>query len=574
MADQIVARDPCLNLISAPPPAPGELAGLELHVYSMGNQHDHHLECNHLVRHHLFLLPPLFRHEQRALINSPSPSPAHPYSPKMAEILPALLHFPANGSSTKKKLTPKEYDIQITGYVKEVLKIKDVSFTKTTDKKNLLDLLDPAVNSIAYMVTFNRQISAAGKDQTQREKLLPYGVKFLHEFDPVQVRYAGEEWRILWETVQQIFLEHSATDISSLVTGMLRLDPSAGTFTINHLQLVRLALRNGVPSQSLPILSKSIYAFPTKSSKRLPEELPSEDHEFSNSFITQSSHHSLEIRAEHVLEYYLLGASIYTALGNYVRARLFLEHVLLSPSQPKSGGFSALQVEACQKWILLGLLVEGKRFPLPPTMDGNAIQNIRHAVSPYDALAHDFEKRDVKKFQAEFEEAGSLWADDGNLRLVKEVASALLRYRIIDLQKTYAVLPVVRIAELIESDLGSTTALLQNMIETGSLSAELTQSGVLTFRSSDAKLPDVADGPDDLETRTQRIEELIKSLREADRRLQLTKDFVEYVKRTKKAGGGVEGDLADVMDLEYDNPASIPQTLSEHGNADDEDLMV
>lgn len=494
----------------------------------------------------------------------------------MAEILPTLLHFPPNGSNTKKKLTPREYDTQISSYIKDLSKIKDVSYTKTTDKKNLLDLIDPAINSVAYMVTFNRQIKAAGKDSKQKEALAAYAISFLHQFDPVQVRYAGEEWRFLWETVCEVLAANRSVDLSPLVTGILRLDPTAGTFTSNHLRVVRLALGNGVPSQALPILSKNIHAFPTKTSNRIPEELPSEEHEFSNAFITQASRHSLEIRTEWVLEYYLLGASIYIALKNHVRARLFLEHVLLSPSQPKTGGVSGLQAEAYQKWTLLGLLVEGKRFQTPATMDWKALVSIRNATAAYDSLAMDFEKRDLKKFQAEFEVGGTLWADDGNLRLVKEVAAALLRYKVIDLQKTYAALPVTRVAEVMDMDVEQTSDLLQDMIATGSLLASLSQSGVLTFRSSEAKLPDVADGPDDLEARTQRIEELVKSVREADRRLQLTKWYVEHAQRAKKASSGVEGDLADVMDLEYDEPAETAEALMEYANAegDDEDLMV
>lgn len=494
----------------------------------------------------------------------------------MADILPTLLQFPPS-STPKKKLSPKEYDAQITAYLKELTKIKDTAYTKTVEKKNLLDLIDPSVNSLAFMITFNHQIVAANKDNRRREALTSfYAIPFLHQFDPIQVRYAGEEWRHLWETVNEVLEVNNSTDLSPLTTGILRLDPSAGTFTSNHLRLLRLALHNGVPSQALPILDKNIHAYPHKSTKRLPEEIPSEEHEFSNAFITQASHFSLEIKPEWVLEYYFLGASIYLALDNYVRARLFLEHVILSPSQTKSGAFSALQVEAYQKWVLLGLLVQGKQFPLPATMDGTAMLKIRNMAAPYDALVTDFEKRDIKKYSAEMEQAGSLWANDGNLRLVREVELALSKYKIIDLQKTYAALPVTRIAELMEMDVELTFHLLQDMIGTGSLLAELSQSGVLTFKSSEAKMPDVVDGPDDLEARTRRITDLIASVREADRRLQLTKEFVDVAKRTKKSASGVEGDLADVMDLEYDHPAPVSMMESQGGNGenDDEDLMT
>lgn len=502
----------------------------------------------------------------------------------MADILPTLQQFPPAGSNTKKKLSPKDYDTSVTSYLKEISKIKEASFTKSCEGKNLLDWLDPAVNSLAVMITFNKQyaIAAVNKDTKRIEALLPFGVNFLLNFDPIQVRYAGEEWRVIWESVCLTLSNSHSTDLSPLVTGLLRLYPTAATFTSHHLRAVRLALSSNVPSQVLPLLDRNITAYPQKHTKNLPSEYPSEDHDFSNAFITQKSGFSIELKSEYVLEYYLLGASIYLALNNPVRARLFLEHVLLSPSLAKSGSFSALQVEAYAKWLMLGLLVEGKQFPYPKTMDPTVMKNIRNVSTPYETLVADFERRDLKKFEADMDVAGTIWADDGNLRLVKEVALQLQRFRIIDLQKTYAALPVERVAELLELPGPDTTNLLKNMIETGSLLASLSGNGeafsangeVLSFHSSEAKLPELRAGADDLEVRTGRIEELVRSVREADRRLQLSREFVEWSRRAKKAGGSAgEGDLADVMDLEYDNPVGVGPMLGEPVGGEDEDLM-
>lgn len=491
----------------------------------------------------------------------------------MADILPTLLQFPPAGGNSKKKLSSKEYDTQIGGYLRELGKIKPVQFTKTHDKKNLLDLLDPATNSLAYMIAFNRQVSSAGKDSRLIDNLSTYAINFLYQFDPIQVRYAGEEWRHLFETVCATLSGTGATDISPVVTGLLRLDPTAGTFTNNHLRLVHLALRLGVPSQVVPILDKNIHAYPSKPPKGLPTESLNDELDFSNTFISQKSGLTTEVKPEGVLTYYYLGGTIYLALENYTRARLFLETVLLSPSTSKTPNFSALQLEAYRKWLMLGLLVDGKQFPYLKTIDAGVIKNIRTMAAPYEALVADFEKRDAKKYEADMDVAGTVWADDGNLRLVREVALALQRYKVIDLQTTYAALPVTRVAELMEMEEDLALLLLKDMIQSGSLLASLSQDGsVLTFHSSEAKLPEQAvEGSEDLEARTMRITGIIESVREADRRLQLTKEYVDFKRKEKKAGGsGGEGDLADVMDLEYDNPA--PPMM---GNLreDDEDLM-
>lgn len=49
---------------------------------------------------------------------------------------------------------------------------------------------------------------------------------------------------------------------------------------------------------------------------------------------------------------------------------------------------------------------------------------------------------------------------------------------------------------------------------------------------------------------------------------------MDVAKRQKKAGSGVDGDLADVMDLEYDNPSPAFEPMERNGEGDDEDLMV
>ncbi|UJO21713.1 COP9 signalosome complex subunit 3 [Fulvia fulva] len=473
--------------------------------------------------------------------------------------LATMLSFPPE--KKKKDLSIKDYDKEMTSYIKSLSGLSQSAWTKNVEKKNILEMLDPAVNSIPYLVSLNRQLDANANDVRALEQLYQHIELFFTSFDPVQVRYVGEEWRNLFTTTYELLQNDRSDNISLLVNALLRLDPTAGTFTTNHLRIVRLALRNEVPSQALPIIDRDIYAFPQKAVKGAPDELLSDEHELSNAYITYNSKFSQPISTEYVLEYYLLGAHIYIGMRNFHRARLFLEHVILSPTQQHA--VSALQVEAYKKWVLIGLLAQGRAYPAPKTVDPSVYKSIQVLAKPYDALSDDFDKRDYKKWNAEVEVAANIWQDDGNLRLVREAGEALMRYRVLDLQKTYAALSIARVAQLVDMRDTEAIQLLQQMIQGGHLNADLSSTdGVLRFNETSVA-PTAAD--DDLEGQTQRITTLVASIRDADRRLQLTKEYVDYAKRIKRSGDAVSGDPADMMDLSYDAPI-----VDDDG---DEDLM-
>ncbi|KAK5115581.1 hypothetical protein LTR62_001240 [Meristemomyces frigidus] len=475
-----------------------------------------------------------------------------------------LLSFPPDDVAT---LSPKKYDDLMTKYLKSLDKLAK-TWTVSIGKKNILDLLSPEVNSIPYLLALNDQIKTAGKsiDETH----LTLAASFLTTFDPVQVRYVGEDFRELVCFVLECAPQAGADYLVAVTTGLLRLDPTAGTFTSMHLLLVRACLQASMPSLALPILDKDIYAYPAESQKNVPEDLLSEDLELSNSFITAKSAFSHKLKSDFILEYYLHGAQVYIGLRNYDRARLFLEYILLTPTIQHAT--SMLQVEAYQKWAMVGLLAQGKTFPLPRTLDSSVTKSIRAVGKPYDALAESFERRNWRKYQAEMEVGTQQWHGDGNFRLVQEAASALLRYRVIDLQKTYAALPVGRVATHLEFTSDETLTLLSEMIRSGLLNASITPAqnnttadAVLRFHfTAPTTVSSTAGGNLELELQTQRIESLVSSIRDADRRLQLSKEYVEYQKRQKRSGPDA-ADLADQMDLSYDNPIEM---------GGDEDIMA
>lgn len=477
----------------------------------------------------------------------------------MAEFVAQLLTFPP-----EKLPSAKEYDKQASEFVKNLAKVSESNWLKHYNKQSILELLSPAVNSLPYLFALVTLWSAAGKDRARHEDAYNRSVIFFASFDPIQIRYAGEHFRHLLDTATDLYPQLGVKDFSPICIAMLRLDPTGGTFTSSHLKLVRLCLKAGAPSQALPILDKNIYAYPQQTPKNLPVEPLCDDHDLSSSFITAKSDFSIPLKSEYLLEYYLLGAHIYIGFRNYPRARLFLECVLLTPTV--SGSCSALQVEAYKKWVLLGLLAQGKTYPLPRTHNQAMMKSLKSVGRSYDALAETFEKREWKKLQAEMDQGMQIWQDDGNLRLVTEVSSALLRYRVIDLQKTYAALPVSKVAKHLNQPPDQTLRMLTEILREGYINASVTPAA--SHAPGDAVLHFPFTSPSqqesDLEAQAKRIEELTTFIRDTDRRIQLSKEYIDFAKRSKRGIAGPDGDLTETMD--WDPPID----LEEDG---DEDIM-
>lgn len=147
-----------------------------------------------------------------------------------------------------------------------------------------------------------------------------------------------------------------AAAVIPIRTAMLRLDPSAGTFTTMHLNFVRLCLDARIYSAALPITDKIIHSFATKSMTSF-EGLPlCSGHQLSSGYMTFQSGFTEKITASDVHEYYLLTAMIYIQLRMWERALVYLEHVLTAPTHNTA---TALMVESYRKWVLVNTLTKG-----------------------------------------------------------------------------------------------------------------------------------------------------------------------------------------------------------------------
>ena len=357
---------------------------------------------------------------------------------------------------------------------------------------------------------------------------------------------------------------------------ILRFDATSSTLTSNHLLFLRSCIDTGLYRVALPILDLDIYSLPSDPVQGIDDVPLCADHTLSCTYISRASGISEELKIQHVQEYYSLGAHIYIGLCNFDRARLFLELALSIPT--KDNAVNVYMLEAYKKLLLLGLMNQGRPYKISALVDQAQLKAIQSLSKAYEVLAEAFTNRDVQRFRAELETAGDLWRNDGNHGLVQHVAEALRRFRVIDLQRTYAALTVDRVAIHLSLSAEATAHLLTTMINDGHLAATIGQSdnasanngnsassAILRFLSPTAKSGITSNESIDaqIQTQLQKIELLSAFVKEADRRLAVSKEYTDWRKRQKASGAGA-GQFEDPMDLSWEPPS---------GNAEDEDIM-
>lgn len=194
------------------------------------------------------------------------------------------------------------------------------------------------------------------------------------------------------------------------------------------------------------------------------------------------------------------------------------------------------------------------------------MRRIKLASKAYEALADIYKSGNFGRLRAEAEVGQGLWQDDGNTGLVRQVIRHFTESQVISLSKTYVSLPLEDIAHHLGEDPEVAEHYLGSLVASGQLNATLerpdTASPILRFHSNRSSGPLARSEKQlhaDLVGQKQRILELADHLKDADRRLRLSKEYVDYAKtrRDRKEQTGDNG----AMDLDWGGPG------------DDEDMM-
>ena len=260
------------------------------------------------------------------------------------------------------------------------------------------------------------------------------------------------------------------------------------------------------------------------------------------------------------LEYHLYGAMIYMSLKQWEKAMSLLEIVLLAPTTSST---STIMVEAYKKWVLVGLLMDGKGPYLSKGINKNTIRNIRALARPYDCVVEAFASGSLIRLKGEIEEGQSFWLNDCNFGLIVQVYDAFRKFSVLRLASIYAALPLTEVARRTSpdpSDLVETASYIATLIASGDLKAILTQSqnpavpATLRFSISPSVLQTETDLHRDLQIHKIELESVLKHLQDSDHRLEISKEYIEKLRLMKKhkeqqaKDGGSSGQALDELD--------------------------
>ncbi|PYI09069.1 COP9 signalosome complex subunit 3 [Aspergillus sclerotiicarbonarius CBS 121057] len=376
----------------------------------------------------------------------------------MAEI---LLHLTSVSSQlhTLNNTSDERYDSEIrdlVAYIKQ--------FNKNLDSQDLLDNLSPSQHTLSYLFILNLHIETL---QNKTKNIVPDEIKpgndlwakavyFLRSFDPIQVRYAGHEWRQLIELIGQAAEAVSKPFLAVQVIreALLRLD-SSGVLTSVHITFLRLSLLSRSYSHALPILEKQIFRFPTSSgqaySKHIDRPLCSE-FTLGDTFISDASGFSAKLTYRDHTRYFLYGAMIYMALKNWNKALHWLSIVI---SSPVNDSVSKIMVEAYKKWVLASLLGHGKLVAPPKIISSHVLKVYQTLSKPYASLADAFERRDFQRLRAEIDVGQSVWRADNNEGLVSQLFRAYNTFLVLKLGRTFSALTTTDVAQRMFTPLAS-----------------------------------------------------------------------------------------------------------------------
>ncbi|KAF2835018.1 hypothetical protein M501DRAFT_1020231 [Patellaria atrata CBS 101060] len=484
----------------------------------------------------------------------------------MADLVPMMLSFPP-----ETVVAPSEYDRQIRALISNLSNIPGSTFAKGAGaERDLLDVLNPAVNSIPYLYVLLAQIHSHG-DRPKHLKHVADAVKpdsllwariahFLEVFDPIQIRYVGQEYRRLLDFVALVasLCNSYLAGVIPIRSAMMRLDPMTGTFTSNHITFLRLCMQGRLYSETLPILDNEIHSFPAAPIPNIDGQFPCNDYLLSNGYITTRSNISEKLTSLDVQEYYVLGANAYLGLRNYKRAIQFLEHVLVYPTQNVATG---LMVEAYRKWLVLCCLVEGRSLPIPRTANGAAVKSMRAVSKAYEGLVEAFASGSMPRLLSEMSAGEQLWRDvslypahmrpdlkasanviekDGNAGLVQQLIPSLTLFTLRNLSKTYAALPFTKLAPMLNQSPVQAESYIQTLIDAGQLAASISSPSpdppaVLRFHG-DTETRSEEELYEELAKQTERTNRVAEWVRQADLRLSLSKEYVEFMRRKKREG--------------------------------------
>ncbi|KAI0838634.1 hypothetical protein F5Y06DRAFT_39919 [Hypoxylon sp. FL0890] len=445
----------------------------------------------------------------------------------------------------------------------KLLKEKDADIV--AHGPELLELLNPAVNSLSYLAVLHTLIIPGIASSVPRDLILDKFVLFLITFDARQCRYArGHLHDVFLAAGSGQFLPPSAA-VEALSTAILRLDPTGSLLTPSHILLAKLAYNTDNIEPALQVIDKNIVYFPGMSNYGEPKNLG--DLSLPPPvYISRETGLTGTLKSTSVLEYDLLRGMMYCSRRDWAKAYDAFEKVVAYPT--REGSTSKIMIEAYKKWVLVSLLFKGKIVE-PQSYTGTLASKLyANLAKPYTAVAVLFSTDNAQALKAEVEKNTQTWLEDGNTGLTQEVLAHYQKWRVLGLERIYSKISLSEIRQqTISAETGKVLeknkdveTLIQNMIISGMLSGVIEKNDdgtrFLTFLSPSTQLSE-QDFAKELANTALRLKQLHPIFKTTKERLGTSKEYIKHVVKEEKRAEKNEPD----------------PTLAFDAHVDDEDLM-
>ncbi|KAK4121083.1 hypothetical protein N657DRAFT_624161 [Parathielavia appendiculata] len=430
----------------------------------------------------------------------------------------------------------------------------------------LLDHVDPALNSISHLSLL---IAARSANSLPQAELLAKISIFLSTFDARQIRYAGKAFSVLLDWLVGGTLFPASVAVELLTTALLRLDPTGSVLTSYHVALVKLAFDTDNVEHALPVLEKNVVFYPGAKGQLETRPLCALDLP-PVSYITIESGLTKQLSSGDVLQYDLLRGLCFIQRRSWAQALDALERVITYPARDNHS-CSKIMVEAHNKWMLVGLLLNGKAPTLPSHTAGGAQKAFSTLGKPYQAIGKAFEESTAESLKTEFESVGpQFFSEENNLNLMRLVMQHYQRWQILNLRRVYTKISLEQIRARTQSaetaaplvTEAEIQALVQQMIDEGMLSGVIERPAdggpaYLAFHETDDELSET-DFAQKMARTAQQLAELEPLVKATNERLGTNREFVRFL----------------VTQQKKDKDARRDYDLSFLNQVEDEDLMT
>ncbi|KAK3988644.1 hypothetical protein QBC44DRAFT_343141 [Cladorrhinum sp. PSN332] len=437
----------------------------------------------------------------------------------------------------------------------------------------LLEIIHPTLHSLSYLAVLNT-IKANGNYPL--DQLLEKIALFVSSFDARQIRYGGRSFTRL---IQQPRLprfwlirgvcEQGPVAVDLIATALLRLDPTGSVLTNHHCDLLRYAYMTCTIDAVLPVIEKDIVFYPGM--KTSPHDrLPCDPETPAMGFITIEGEFTTALSGKDVLEHDLLRGLSFIYKRDWQQAHDALQRVITYPIKDVGqNACSKLMTEAYNKWVLVGLMLNGRVPALPEGVTSNsAAKQYQTLGKPYVQVAQAFEKGDkVERLLSEYQGIpANFWDQESNGELVRLVLGQWQAWQIIRLGSVYSKISLEDVRLATQS--ADTGGPLESVDQVKQVVEEVIRdyagnpsvpritiepSGHLVF-SDPAEEVDEQEYAERMAATVRRLKALGPLVKATNERLATSKDYIKAVAAHKRSeannaaagalgGGGAGGDV-------------------------------